>query len=119
MPFDSAAIRFSRLLDRRPFIAALGLFVIAALVCGLQLQQPDIYGDDEAADAGVVWEMAEHGHWLLPFFNGEMVPEKPPLFFWVAAGFAKLRGEVDEVTVRAPSVAMATATVVTVFLAGR
>ena len=107
------------MLERRPLVVALGLFAASLLVCGSRLSVPDVCGDDEAADAGVVWEMAENGHWLLPFFNGEMVPEKPPLFFWIAAGVSRLRGRVDEVSVREPSAVMAAITVAAVFLAGR
>jgi 4-amino-4-deoxy-L-arabinose transferase-like glycosyltransferase len=119
MPFEPARAGFSGALDRHPFAVALGLFVVTLLVCGFRLDLPDVCGDDEAYDAGVIWEMAENGHWLLPFFNGEMVPEKPPLFFWIASGMARLRARVDETTIRLPSVVMAAITVVTVFLAGR
>jgi 4-amino-4-deoxy-L-arabinose transferase-like glycosyltransferase len=95
------------------------LFALTLLVRGFRLGSPDICGEDEADDAGVVWEMAENGHWLLPFFNHEMVSEKPPLFYWVAACVARLCGRVDEVSVRLPSVVMAAIAVVKVFLAGR
>jgi 4-amino-4-deoxy-L-arabinose transferase-like glycosyltransferase len=95
------------------------LFAVTLLVCGFRLDLPDICGDDEAFDAGIVWEMAENGHWLFPSFNGESVPEKPPLFFWIAAGISRVRNRVDEISVRLPSVLMAAVTVVTVFLAGR
>jgi 4-amino-4-deoxy-L-arabinose transferase-like glycosyltransferase len=116
---DSPPARSASVVDRRPLAVAVVLFALALLVCGSRLSVPDICGDDEAADAGVVWEMAENGHWLLPFFNGEMVPEKPPLFYWISAGVAWFRGRVDEVSVRLPSVVMAAITVVMMFLAGR
>jgi predicted membrane-bound mannosyltransferase len=112
-------VGLSRNLERNPLAVAVGLCVLTISVCGFRLDLPDIYGDDEALDAGVVWKMAENGHWLLPSFNGENVPSKPPLFFWIASGIARLRGGVDETTVRLPSVVMAAVTVVTLFLARR
>ncbi|MBI1814960.1 MAG: glycosyltransferase family 39 protein [Deltaproteobacteria bacterium] len=118
MSLNQALDRFAGVLDRRPLVVALSLFIVAASAYGFRLGLPDIYGDDEALDAGVVWEMAENDHWLLPFFNDEMVPEKPPLFFWLAAGVARIGG-VSETTVRLPSVVAAALTVMTVFLAGR
>jgi len=106
-------------IDRHPIGVAFGLFIVTLLVSCFRLDLPDICGDDEAYDAGVVWEMAENGHWLLPFFNDERAPEKPLLFHWMAAGVGRLRGGVDETTVRLPSALMAAITVLTVFLAGR
>lgn len=105
--------------SRHRLAVAAGLFLVALFYYGRHLSLPDIYGDDEALDAGVVREMAEGGHWLFPFFNGAMVPEKPPLFFWLAGGVSLARGRVDEVSVRLPSVVLAAITVLMVFLAGR
>ncbi|HET6805778.1 MAG TPA: glycosyltransferase family 39 protein [Frateuria sp.] len=31
----------------------------------------------------VAWEMWHHGHWLVPFNNGEPYSEKAPLLFWM------------------------------------
>jgi 4-amino-4-deoxy-L-arabinose transferase-like glycosyltransferase len=111
-------VGFSRTFERHPLAVAVGLSVLTLLVCGFRLDLPDVCGDDEAFDAAVVWDMAENGHWLLPSFNGHTVPEKPPLFFWMASGMARLRGVLDETTLRLPSVLMAVITVVTAFLAG-
>ena len=71
----------------------------------------DFVGDDEALDAGVVWEMARGGDWLFPEFNGEYLPPKPPLFYWSARVAAAAQGKVDEWSLRAPSAVAAAATV--------
>jgi len=91
-------------------LAALALYLPAIGV-------GDFVGDDEALDAGVVWEMHRSGDWLFPEFNGEYLPPKPPLFYWAAAAVSKLHGRVDEWSVRAPS-AFAAAAMVAVGVAG-
>ena len=45
---------------------------------------------DEAYTFGLVWHILERGEWLVPTLGGEPFVEKPPLFFWTAALFAKV-----------------------------
>jgi len=47
---------------------------------------------DEAYTFGLVWHILETGEWLVPTLAGEPFVEKPPLFFWTAAIFAKAFG---------------------------
>ena len=72
----------------------------------------------ESQEALVVWEMVDGGDWVLPRLNGELIPSKPPLFHWLAVGFAHLTGEVNELTVRLPSIVAAAAGVGLVYVAG-
>ena len=80
-----------------------GLLLAAGyLVAALHgLGASDIVGDDEAREAGIVQDVVA-GHWLWPRFNGELLPDKPILYHWlaalpcVAAGFS-------ETAVRLPS----------------
>ncbi len=44
----------------------------------------DIVGDDEAREAGIIQDILR-GHWLLPRFNQELIPDKPILYHWLAA----------------------------------
>ena len=44
----------------------------------------DIVGDDEAREAGIVQDILR-GHWLLPRFNQDLIPDKPILYHWLAA----------------------------------
>src|SRR5439155_18772535 len=68
----------------------------------------------------VVREMLRTGDWILPLWNGSVVPSKPPLFHWLAAGPAALTGAgVTEHSLRVPSIALAGLVVLLVFLAGR
>jgi 4-amino-4-deoxy-L-arabinose transferase-like glycosyltransferase len=72
----------------------------------------------ESQEALVVWEMVDSGDWVLPRINGEQIPSKPPLYHWLAIAFAKLTGEVNELSARLPSMVAAAATVGLVFIAG-
>jgi 4-amino-4-deoxy-L-arabinose transferase-like glycosyltransferase len=78
----------------------------------------DIVGDDEAREAGIVQDVVA-GHWALPRFNAELLPDKPILFHWLAAVPCALGG-FSETAVRLPS-ALAGAAVVgwTAAFAGR
>src|SRR5215469_16327292 len=49
---------------------------------------------DEAYTFGIVLDFLKHGDWVVPSLAGEPFVEKPPLFFLVAAGFARTLGHV-------------------------
>lgn len=68
---------------------ALGL--LAAWVA-LGLFGHDPWKPDEAYSFGLVWHILERGDWVVPTLAGEPFVEKPPLFYWIAALFAKLFG---------------------------
>ena len=67
-------------------VLALGL-VAAWIVLGLIGHEP--WKPDEAYTFGLVWHILQTGEWLVPTLGGEPFMEKPPLFFWTAAVFAK------------------------------
>ncbi|MEA2627448.1 MAG: hypothetical protein QOD06_3493 [Candidatus Binatota bacterium] len=75
-------------------------------------------GVPEPLEALVVREMRSSGDWVLPRRNFDEIPAKPPLYHWVALAAASIRGEVDELAARMPSVLFAAATVALVFAAG-
>lgn len=58
-------------------------------------------GDDEAREVGIVQDVLA-GHWLLPRFNAELLPDKPILYHWLAAVPGALAG-FSETAVRLPS----------------
>jgi 4-amino-4-deoxy-L-arabinose transferase-like glycosyltransferase len=72
----------------------------------------------EPREGLVVWEMASGGGWILPRPNGADIPSKPPLFHWLGAATALLRGEVDEWSIRFPSALMSLAGLLAVFATG-
>jgi len=97
-------------------IAALGALTV---VLGARAIDSDVYEGGEAREALVAREMLDTGDWILPLWNGSVVPSKPPLFHWLVASSARLTGgQVTVRTLRAPSVVLAGVVVVVVFLAG-
>src|SRR5437660_10768706 len=104
---------------RRPVLAAAALVALAIVLAALPIGT-DVYEGGEAREGLVVREMLRTGDWILPLWNGSVVPSKPPLFHWLAAAAAALTGAgVTEPTLRAPSIALAGLVVLLVLLAGR
>jgi len=66
----------------------LGLLCLIWLGTGLVGHDP--WKPDDATSFGVVYSMLQSGDWLVPAIAGEPYMDKPPLFYWTAALFAKL-----------------------------
>jgi 4-amino-4-deoxy-L-arabinose transferase-like glycosyltransferase len=58
------------------------LALAGALVYLPALGARDVWNPDEARYAEVAREMRERGSWLIPYLNGEVYGQKPPLSFW-------------------------------------
>jgi len=80
--------RFPLSLPLRP--AALGGLCLLYLLAGLTGHDP--WKTDDALHFAISYAMLSDGHWLLPQLSGELMLETPPLYYWVAALFAKLLG---------------------------
>src|SRR5438067_10861522 len=76
---------------RRQVLAAAALVALAVVLAALPIGS-DVYEGGEAREGLVVREMLRTGDWILPLWNGSVVPSKPPLFHWLAAGAAALGG---------------------------
>lgn len=99
---------------------------LVLVLCGLLYLPPALatpfFTKGEPREALVVRRMVEHGDWILPKRaapGGWTIASKPPFFHWMAALSATLTRRLDEWTMRAPSVALATVSVLGVWLAGR
>src|SRR5207245_209367 len=104
---------------RRHVLAAAALVALAVVLAALP-SGADVYEGGEAREGLVVREMLRTGDWILPLWNGSVVPSKPPLFHWLAAGPAALTGAgVTHPPRRAPSIVLGGLVVLLVFLAGR
>jgi len=66
----------------------LGLLCLIWLGTGLVGHDP--WKPDEATSFGLIYSMLQSGEWLVPTLAGEPYMDKPPLFYWTAALFAKL-----------------------------
>lgn len=79
-------------------IACLYLLLIIPL-----LGVPEIYQVSEGREGVVVDEMLRTGEMILPLRHGSIVPSKPMLYHWIAAGAERLHGQSDEFVLRFPS----------------
>lgn len=81
--------------------------VLLAFACTLVLfllSSVSVIGtSSEAREAHIVRVMVGTGDWILPTRNG-LLPSKPPLHHWLAAGAGLMVGRVSEVVARLPSV---------------
>ncbi len=66
----------------------LGMLCLIWLGTGLVGHDP--WKPDEAYSFGLIYSMLQSGDWLVPTLAGEPYMDKPPLFYWTAALFAKL-----------------------------
>ncbi|TAJ19184.1 MAG: DUF2029 domain-containing protein [Planctomycetota bacterium] len=62
----------------------------------------DLWAPDEPRYAQVAYELVERGDWFVLHRCGELYPDKPPLFFWLAA-FCGAFGNWAEFALRVPS----------------
>ncbi len=64
------------------------IVAVATVVCFVGLGATGLWDMDEALYGSCAREMLERGNWVVPWFNGKMFPEKPPLMFWsMIAGY--------------------------------
>src|SRR2546425_10844227 len=104
---------------RRPVLAAAALVALAVVLAALPIGS-DVYEGGEAREGLVVREMLRTGDWILPLWNGSVVPSKPPLFHWLAAGAAPPpRAGVPPHPPPAPALVLAGLVVLLVLPAGR
>lgn len=77
--------------------------LLAAIVFYWGLGDIALMSFNEARRAIPAGNMFASGDWLLPRINGELYLSKPPLLYWLSAGFAHLFGGANEWAVRLPS----------------
>ncbi len=77
-----------------PYPISTGKAVMLGMLClvwlGTGLIGHDPWKPDEAYSFGLIYSMLQSGDWLAPTLAGEPFMDKPPLFYWTAAVFAKL-----------------------------
>ncbi len=77
-----------------------------------------LWDEDEPLYASCAREMLQRGDWVVPTFNGEVFPEKPPLMFWLMMGSFQLFG-VTEFAARFSSAALGVGTALLTYHLGR
>ena len=79
------------------------LFILLLAIYFTRITQPTIRGE-ESRRAQVAVEMIQSGEWIVPRLQGIPFLSRPPLQNWAIAVVGKMRGMVDEVAVRMPSI---------------
>ena len=79
---------------RRRF--TLGILLWSVATGFFRLGAAPVYVNNEAREGVYVRAMLDTGDWILPQVpnhveNGEIVPDKPPLFHWISASVAWIR----------------------------
>ncbi|RMG05046.1 MAG: glycosyltransferase family 39 protein, partial [Planctomycetota bacterium] len=57
--------------------------VIGGILFFTNLGGPGLWDEDEPIYAACAREMIQRNDWVVPRYNGEMFPDKPPLMFWM------------------------------------
>lgn len=63
----------------------------------------DIWAPVEPTIAGIVWNMVDSGNLVIPYVNHDPFVEKPPFYYWLAWGSARLGGGLTPGTLRLPA----------------
>jgi 4-amino-4-deoxy-L-arabinose transferase-like glycosyltransferase len=93
----------------------LAIAAIFALIILAQGISSPFQKDAEPQSAEWIQSIVRDGHWLIPHDAYGYTDRKPPLFYWLSAGVAKVSGGiVDEARARTVSVVSGTALAVTV-----
>ena len=71
-------------------LAGIPLLVLVAVWLLPGLVGHDPWKTDDAVGIGIAHQFASHGDWLLPRLADEHYAGDSPLFYWIAAAFAKL-----------------------------
>ena len=100
-----------------PARALLLLFSFALLYL-LLASLTTLWDRDEPRFARAAVEMARTGDYLVPKFDGELRPDKPPLIYWSMIPWILMFGAVDLV-VRVPSILASLIAIAATFYIGR
>lgn len=66
------------------------ILLLSAILLLPSMLTRDLWNPDEPRYMAVGWGMAQTGNYLVPHLSGYVYPDKPPLFFWLAAFFYNL-----------------------------
>ncbi|MCO6457636.1 MAG: glycosyltransferase family 39 protein [Pirellulaceae bacterium] len=97
----------------------LALLCLLVAVCYLIPLDWLVVRGEEPRRAQVAREMIASGDWIVPRYQGTLFLSRPPLQNWLLAGLGLLRGDVDPVAIRLPSVIAVWLTSLLVYAYGR
>jgi 4-amino-4-deoxy-L-arabinose transferase-like glycosyltransferase len=104
----------------RSWTPAVGLIAFCGLLFFLGLGDRDLTSSHEARAAQNAQTILDEGHWLVPrLFDRHLELQKPPLYYWLVALIAWLKGgPVDVWAVRLPAALSALSCVLFVYFLG-
>src|SRR5215813_815445 len=104
----------------RACVPVIGLGVFCTLLFFVGLGERDLTSSHEARAAQNAQMILDEGHWLVPrLFDQHLELQKPPLYYWLVAAIAWLRGGVvDAWAVRLPAALSALACVLFLYYLG-
>ena len=102
----------------RQFRYQLWIALAAAVVFFTNLGVAGLWDEDEPLYASCAREMLQRGDWVVPYYNGEMFPDKPPLMFWTMMAGFKMFG-INELGARFWSAVIGVATALLGYHLGR
>ena len=102
----------------RPWTALFWIIAAASLAFFANLGRAALFDEDEAIHATCAREMFEQDQWVVPSFNGQMFPDKPPLMFWMMMAAYQVFG-VTEFAARLPSAILGVATALATYGLGK
>jgi 4-amino-4-deoxy-L-arabinose transferase-like glycosyltransferase len=94
------------------------LIAVVFLAYGLGLNAYPLLDVDEPRYAQSIREMAQMGQWLIPYFNGDLRLDKPPLFYWLQGLASFLVGD-SFLSARLPSALASAGSVGLMWLSAR
>ncbi|HVS73208.1 MAG TPA: glycosyltransferase family 39 protein [Phycisphaerae bacterium] len=74
-----------------------------------------LFDRDEPRFATAARTMAQSGNYIVPMFNGQLRPDKPPLLYWLMDGTYALTGSYGELGARLPSAICSTLTILVLY----
>jgi 4-amino-4-deoxy-L-arabinose transferase-like glycosyltransferase len=95
-------------------LAAAMVTLIVVVIYGTRLDVQPLFGE-ETRWATAAREMLATGDWIVPRQQGRVFPERPPMTVWAIAATGWVRGDVDPIAIRLPSVVAVTLTSLLVF----
>jgi len=84
-------------------LAAFALILLTTVLLGYRLGAGPFERSSERRCHDVAREMVESGDYLVPRLDGAIRLQKPPLYYWLAAGTSHVLGEVSLLSTRLPS----------------
>ena len=93
----------AEVVKNHPILVYLGILVLLPFALFINLGLMPLISD-EPTRAVVTLEMILSGNYITPTINGEFYYNKPPLFNWLLAGVVALTGNMNEFTLRLPTV---------------